>query len=688
MSINSKILAQKLFLFVLLGTLQFGPLRSIASNSSEMHSALYMGYLWHLHQPLYWPSAISSATPRMERAWETIQRQDQGRQHPNPEKLRDIFSVDDRIHVYQWRMADSVRSLQSHPWSGAQVSYSGSLMENINSLGQAYALGYSPSWLSAYRNYAQERNASGQRRLDFVNFTFHHSLAPLISAETLEMELRLQQHLAEKTFGVRSRGYFPTEMAFAPHMIPTLKKLGIEWTIIGNNHLARASSDYPVVIGSGGENCDLPNKADQLNPAQGLDRYVRFSISRGISPTAPAPFAFTPHRTEYINPDTGESQRLIIVPADQALSWKDGYSPWDLNVLDMIPWTGPLKTRPPFFLLAHDGDNAWGGGYSYYQEWVGQLGSQAHSKNISLTTVESYLQHHPVPEDDLVHVESGAWVNAESDFGSPHFINWHWPPSYRGADGRNVVDPSRGVSDKADFWRVNIATENTVKTAQQVLGVQPRMEHVLDPIYGDTHPVERAWHFYLGGLDSGFVYYGCHGDECERAVEAQVNSLVGIKRELAAHMSGDKTGPTVFLPQRHPWNPGSTNFGVQYNYRLTRTTNSNFFVWTYGFDVSGIEKVQLHIRYNGEHFSPAHRESHLYSKTPAVGDWQVLPMNWRNVESVLKVKPEQIADYFWIEVSKPPGGYADYYIEAIDRNGNHTKSPIQHVFISATSVSP
>lgn len=658
-----------------------------AQPSANPSSPLYMGYLWHLHQPLYWPGFVNASYPRMERAWDTIQRQDQGRQHPNPEKLRDIFSVDDRVHVYQWRMADSLRSLSAHLWSGAQSSYSGSLIENINSLGENYALGYSPQWSHSYRQLANERNSEGQRRLDFVNFTFHHCLAPLLSAETLEMELRLHQFITEQTFGVSSKGYFPTEMAFASHMIPTLKKVGVEWSIIGNNHLARASEDFPVVIGSGGENCDLPNRADQLNPAQGANSYLRFSISRGITPSAPVPFAYVPHRTLYVDPQTGDEHQMVVIPADQGLSWKDGYSPWDLNQVDPILHQVSSLQRPPFFLLAHDGDNAWGGGYSYYQEWVGNLAAQAKSKNIELTTVDTYLRHFPVPANDFVHVESGAWVNAESDFGSPTYINWHWPPSYRGSDGRNIVDPSQGVSDKADFWRVNIATENSVKTAQQLMRLRPRLEHVLNPVYGDTHPVERAWHFYLGGLDSGFVYYGCHGDECERAVEAQTNALVGIKDQLRAKLETDQTGPTLFLPQRHPWNPGQNNFGVQYNYRVTPSLNSNFYVWTYGFDISGIKEVVLRIRYNGESSPPKTKQHQMYTDHPSLGAWETLVMHKRSVESVLKMKPEVLADYYWIEVKKPAKGYADYYIESTDQRGNLTRTPLQHVYVGSGTQS-
>ena len=63
-----------------------------------------------------------------------------------------------------------------------------------------------------------------------------------------------------------------------------------------------------------------------------------------------------------------------------------------------------------------------------------------------------------------VHVEDGGWEFADGDFGSPIMVNWHWPPGYT-ANSVNVVDPSTGVSDKADVWRVHTATENRVKTA-------------------------------------------------------------------------------------------------------------------------------------------------------------------------------------------------------------------------------
>ena len=154
--------------------------------------------------------------------------------------------------------------------------------------------------------------------------------------------------------------------------------------------------------------------------------------------------------------------------------------------------------------------------------------------------------------NDIVHVEDGGWVFADGDFGSPSFINWNWPPSYTDGSGNNVVDPSIGTSDKGDNWRVIIATENRVKTAQQISGITPNIDQVRDPgsFSGTPNAVELGWHYYLAGLDSGFVYYGCNGDECLRAIVAQSNACRNVDAVIAANPAADTTPPTVFLPQR------------------------------------------------------------------------------------------------------------------------------------------
>ena len=142
--------------------------------------------------------------------------------------------------------------------------------------------------------------------------------------------------------------------------------MGIAWTVIANNHLARTCPDMPIVTGSGGEMCDMPNLADQINPAQGAGNYQRMAIDRGCSPTQVMPFGFQLHYARYVDPNTGDASTIIVVPSDQAFGWKDSYSTWDLGLIaPLAARNNPAK--PALVLCAHDGDNAWSGGYQLLQ---------------------------------------------------------------------------------------------------------------------------------------------------------------------------------------------------------------------------------------------------------------------------------------------------------------------------------
>jgi hypothetical protein len=658
----------------------------LPSLTARANNSIHTTFLWHLHQPIYWPDRKTNGPDHYENAWDTIQQQNAGRPHPNPESLNTIFSVADRVNAYQVSPHDAVSSILGYPNAGAQVNYSGALMENVQSLATAGQYGYGSTWYQPNRDARGWTTSAGKPRMDLVNFTYHHALAPLVSAETLEMELRIHQRQMEVFWGTNvpdSHGYFPAETCFAPYMIPTLKKLGIQWSVIANNHLARACADFPVVTGSGGENCDLPNKADQLNPAQGAENYQRISIDRGCAPTQVMPFGFQTHYVHYVDPQSGSNSTLIAIPSDQALGWKDSYSTWDLGLLaPLAARNNPAK--PSLALFAHDGDNAWSGGYSYYYQWINQLASEASGLGYEPTTVEQFLSEFPPDTNDVVHVETGGWVFADGDFGSPMFINWHWPPSYTDGSGNNVVDPSQGVSDKADNWRVIIATENRVKTAQQISGISPRTDQIRDPGSFSATPnsVELGWHYYLASLDSGFVYYGCTGDECQRATVAQANVAREVDGILTGNPAADTTGPTMFIPQRHPWNPGGTNYGVQYKYKTTVPTNIDFWIWTYAYDVSGITNVTLYYRVNGV-IPPSSDEFQTYAGGPDTGAWIPSNMTLRNVTPVTGVNPLYIAQYYYAKITGVTNSFVDYYVSATDSRGNNTKSPIQHVWVDA-----
>ena len=97
--------------------------------------------------------------------------------------------------------------------------------------------------------------------------------------QTLEMELRIQQRRDPNLLGHQralSRLFSRRNLFLRTHR-PILNKVGIAWSVVANlMHLARSCADFPLVLGRGGENCDVPNSADHGHPAQGATSYQRF----------------------------------------------------------------------------------------------------------------------------------------------------------------------------------------------------------------------------------------------------------------------------------------------------------------------------------------------------------------------------------------------------------------------------
>ena len=124
------------------------------------------------------------------------------------------------------------------------------------------------------------------------------------------------------------------------------------------------------------------------------------------------------------------------------LSYQNGFGTMGTGDIDahIAPFNDPA--HPSLVLMAHDGDNAWGGGCNYYLNSVHNLMDAAAAQGYVPTTIQQFLADHPVPAGDVVHVEDGAWVNAANDWGHPQFINWLWPPARPSSDpAYNSTDP-------------------------------------------------------------------------------------------------------------------------------------------------------------------------------------------------------------------------------------------------------
>jgi len=362
--------------------------------------------------------------------------------------------------------------------------------------------------------------------------------------------------------------------------------------------------------------------------------------------------------------------------------------------------------------MAHDGDNAWGGGSSYYSESVPGLMNAAASRGYRPTTIQQFLAEHPVPVSDYVHVEDGAWVNAANDWGHPQFVNWLWPPTRAPNDPARISSDPRtwydletpGWSEDWRNWAVIIAGANYCETAEQITretGSCVLSWKIQEPVQrnginNNPNAAEQAWHYYLAGLDSGFMYYGTALDDEVKPTLACNRAIAFAEQVINAHPELDRTPPTVFKPQRFPWNPGGAGWGPLTGYRPVGLDgyppySSDFYVWTHVFDVSSVATVTLFVREDEDGINPLSDDANeTYAGGPGVGVWVALPMTRRSVpkenvtgnpEISFFIEPRAIADYYFARVRGYRDRLLDYYVEAVDARGNVHKTDIQHVYV-------
>ncbi len=511
-------------------------LASLLLVSTALAAPVHTTYLWHLEQPVYWPDQ-SISHPGYETAWESIQRRNSGAPHPEND-VAQIFSVADRVAAYQYRPLNSIQSMTGAD-AGAQVTYSGGLVRNVASLGAAGQLGYTNSWNIAFQQGRNFLTSGGRPRMEMAIIAYHHALAPLVDREVLKKEIQIYQYLYPQVWGASpaiSQGFFPPELAFSERIIPVLEELNIDWCFVPSNHISRACSDFPLVLGTGGENCNPPNRADQINPAS--SQWFSLTISRGCTPTDAVPLAMQPHYCEHVDPQTGVASRVVAVPVAMGMSWQDGYQVYGLNDVNQVaPYNDPA--HPMLIVLGHDGDNAFGGGYSYYMESVPSFTSQAVNAGYEPTTVPEFLGDHMPAANDVIHVEDGAWVNADGDFGDPDFINWNWPPY--NASGQH--DIANGWAVDIRNWAIITAATNRVLTAEVIAGGS-NIAAIQDPTVNPAQAQDLAWHFLLGSLNSGYMYYG---NSLDMEVKATVacNEAVDHADDVIP-LGPDQTPPTLW----------------------------------------------------------------------------------------------------------------------------------------------
>lgn len=610
---------------------------------------MQVGFLWHMHQPIYYPG-------------ETV-TQTQAAGHFSY-SVTDIFNQ--RFGPYTTWPKDAIDAGQSLAHLGAQVSFSGSLIENLNNLEAAGVNGGMwNNWDSSY-NQAQGLSTSlGNPRLDLVAFGYYHPLMPLLDERDMRMQIKLHKQAYQQTWGntpAYSKGMFPAETAFSERMIPALVAEGMDWVMVDNLHFDRATQNYPYTPSS---NLMPPNKADQINPDPAASGGAWVQLNNLWAPSkVSAPFSYQPHNVQYVNPNTGSATKIVAVPAARYEGNEDGRGGYGAlqyeSVMEQYRQYNTDPAHPLFVLLHHDGDNYGGGSEGYYHSnFQNMVSWAAANPNYDVTTVQDYLQRYPVAANDIIHVENGSWAGADN--GDPEFKKWLGDPN------------GSGWSPDRNSWAVLTAAKNRVFTADDIAPYSS-VQNIMTNTGSAT---EKAWH-YLAEAEASDYWYWDGTEVWDSNVTRGSNLAVALANQVLtpAAIANETTPPSVFVPQREAYNPGGIEWG-------TTPQSKDFEVWTYAYDVSGLSSVTLKYRLDADGTNPlASTQNETYAGGAEVGPWTSVSMASSDVAPPANIlTPTYRALRYGGMIAGLSNQLVDYYVEAVDNRGNITRSDIQHVWV-------
>ncbi|MDO9154800.1 MAG: starch-binding protein [Paludibacter sp.] len=612
---------------------------SIISFSQAANPPIYIAFQWHMHQPVYWPGETVMQTITNNRM---------------SYSLLNVFT--DRTGPYTTYAPSAVNKLLGFNNAGAQVSFSGSLIENLNVL-ESNSMAFS-GWKSNWTNMTSKKTALGNQRLDMVGFGYHHPIMPLI--DSTDMRKHIQKHKA--VFAANfpglpySKGIFPPENAFEIHNIPALVDEGFEWVMVDNSHFDRSCVNYPWVNGF---SIVEQNNADQINTNPGdwvslTDMYAPGKISGG--------WGHRPHWMRYIDPASGKEYKMIAVPTSMLFGNEDGRGGFGALLYDkcmsQLESYNTDPAHPILIVLHHDGDNHGGGSSGYYgsnfDNFVSWL--QANPSRFVCTTVQDYLDKFPPAPSDFIHVEAGSWYGAGAD---PTFSKWNGDPGKYALNGNTL---SNYYSPDRNSWSVITAASNIVKTAEQ--------------INASSADTKLAWEHLMVGQTSCYWYWD--GTEDWDTHPTRASNMATAKAMPVVNSGNDLTPPSIYHPQRKPYNPGATEWLI--------VQPADFTVWTYVYDISGLTSVKLKYRT----VTAANNKDLIVNKTytggAGVGEWQTVEMKDSTIASYTTMTPVYKANQYSAKITGLKNKLVDYYVESTDTKGNVARSIILHTWVGSGSA--
>ncbi|MBD3179305.1 MAG: hypothetical protein GF417_06730, partial [Candidatus Latescibacteria bacterium] len=590
---------------------------------------IYIAFHWHMHQPIYYP-------------YESVVQTEQNGRYPY--SVFDIFN--ERTGPYTSYPPGAVQKGKNSGFEyfGAQVSLSGSLIENLNEL-EDYGNVNFQGWKNHWTGILSDTTSLGNPRLDLVAFGYFHPLMGLIWKDDIREQIQMHRSVLQDNFGITdySKGIFPPENAFAPGMIPELTSEGIEWVLVDNIHFERACEGYPFTTAG---NLYEPNKSDIRNPDPGdwvqlTDLWAPTMVS--------ARWAHQPHYVEYTDPGSGQVSRIIAVPADRYMGIEDGRGGFGAlqyeTVMSQLESYNTDPDHPILIVLAHDGDNHGGGSSAYYnnnfQDFVDWLADNP--DRFVCTTIQDYLDRFPPGQDDVIHIENGSWSGADN--GDPEFRKW-------------LADENAGgYSADRNSWGIITAARNYIATAADIA---PEAQNTMD-----------ARSYLLVGQSSDYWYWDYSLDGIWDSHPSRASNQAVQLAGPVISGNPDNTGPTIFLPQREPYNPG----GSEWN----QPQPSDFQVWTYVYDISGLSSVRLKYRIDND--GEVSGENMIYNGGRGVGSWYETDMQSSFIPSQTDPLPDVKAEEYSADIAGHDNVLIDYYVSAVDSNGNSSRTVIQHVWV-------
>lgn len=209
------------------------------------------------------------------------------------------------------------------------------------------------------------------------------------------------------------------------------------------------------------------------------------------------------------------------------------------------------------------------------------------------------------------------------------------------------------------------AAKNYVETAKQIAPANPATLQAESALMNAQASDYWYWDGSAGGI------WDAHPTRaCNTAVQ-QLQSIVSGGQ--------DQTSPTVWEPQREPYNPGATEWNQQ--------KSSDFTVWSFVHDVSGLQTVVLKYRTDVDGLNPLSSvQNETYAGGNEVGAWQSVNMTAAFINpSTQGIAPIAKASEYSAKIMGLSSVLVDYYIEATDIHGNVTKSNIEHVWVGANN---